>query len=162
MQRRGLSLIELVTVLTIFLALSYFALPAFDIVQVKSREKLLRLRLFDMRRAIDSYVKARNSADNPYPPSLASLAEAIPTNPINLLRNGGDSGPFVGFGNLGNPFAKTDDVFLWDVRDSNGNWEKNQTDVNLNYTVGVYDVRYPEDGVNGWEKAIDGTFYKEW
>lgn len=162
MQRRGFSMIELVTVLTIFLALSYFALPAFDIIQVKSREKLLRQRLFAMRRAIDGYVNARNREGNPYPPSIASLTEAIPTSPINLLRNGGDSGPFLGGANLGNPFASTDDVFLWDIRDCNGDWQNNQRDCNLNYAAGVYDIRYPADGVSGWKKAIDETYYKDW
>lgn len=159
MKRRGFSLIELVTVLTIFLALSYFALPALDIVQVKSREKLLRQRLFDMRRAVDAYVNARNSSGNPYPPSIASLTETISA---DLLRNGADTGPFLSAGNTGNPFNGSDDGFLWDVRDSSGVWHKMQDNSAINYAAGVYDVRFPEDGVKGWNRAIDETAYKDW
>jgi len=141
------------------MALSYFALPALDIVQVKSREKLLRQRLFDMRRAIDFYVNARNSSGNPYPLSVASLTEVIPT---GLLRNGADTGPFLSAGSVGNPFGRSDDEFFWDIRDANGVWVESQMHQAINYTAGVYDVRFPEDGVNGWNKAIDETFYKDW
>ncbi|EKD83139.1 MAG: hypothetical protein ACD_39C00864G0003 [uncultured bacterium] len=157
--RRGFSLIELVTVLAIFLALSYFALPALDIVQVKSREKLLHQRLFDMRRAIDFYVNARNSNGSPYPQTIASLTEAIQG---DLLRNGADTGPFLSAAGIGNPFGRSDDEFLWDIRDSNGVWYKAQTHYTIAYAAGVYDVRFPEDGVNGWKKAIDETLYKDW
>ena len=159
MRRRGFSIIELVTVLTIFMALSYFALPALDIVQVKSREKLLRQRLFDMRRAIDFYVNARNSNGNPYPPSITSLTETIPA---ALLRNGADSGPFLSAASIGNPFGKSDDEFWWDIRDANGLWQTSQKHHSINYAAGVYDVRFPEEGVNGWKKAIDETLYKDW
>ncbi len=146
--------------LTILLALSYFALPAFDIVQVKSREKLLRQRLFDIRRAVDAYVNARNSTGDPYyPPSVASLTETLPD---NLLRNGADTGPFLAAGNLGNPFYGTEDVYVWDIRDANGVWHKAQTNSKTNYPAGVFDVRFPEDGVGQWKKAIDETFYKDW
>jgi prepilin-type N-terminal cleavage/methylation domain-containing protein len=159
LQRRGFSLIELVTVLTILLALSYFALPAFDIVQVKSREKLLRQRLFDIRRAVDVYVKVRNSSGNPYPPSIASLTDVVPD---SLLRIGADPGPFLAAGNLGNPFSGTDDGFIWDIRDTDGVWHKAQANSKINYAAGVYDVRFPEDGVSGWKRAIDETYYKDW
>lgn len=159
MRRRGFSLVELVVVLTILMALSYFALPALEIVQVKSREKLLQQRLFTMRRAIDFYVNARNSAGNPYPSSIASLTTVIPS---DLLRNGADTGPFLSAGSIGNPFCKSDDEFLWDIRDSSGLWKKTQNHHAINYAAGVYDVRFPEDGVNGWMQAIDETFYKDW
>jgi len=157
--RRGFSIIELVTVLGIFLALSYFALPALDIVQVKSREKLLRQRLFDVRRAIDFYVNARNNTGNPYPPAIASLTVAIPG---DRLKNGADTGPFLSASSIGNPFGKSDDEFLWDIRDCDGVWHKNQTHHAINYVAGVYDVRFPEDGIHGWKKAIDETLYKVW
>jgi prepilin-type N-terminal cleavage/methylation domain-containing protein len=162
LRRRGFSLIELVTVLTILLVLSYFALPALEIVQVKSREKLLQQRLFDMRRAIDSYAKAIKVGENPYPPSIASLTEPVPD---TLLRNGADTGPFLSASGLGNPFATTDDVFIWDIRDGTGDpdsWKFDQTDSTKNYASGVYDVRYPVNSVGGWRKAIDETFYQDW
>ncbi|PKL41877.1 MAG: hypothetical protein CVV41_17065 [Candidatus Riflebacteria bacterium HGW-Riflebacteria-1] len=165
MSRKGFSIIELVTVLGIFLALSYFALPAFDVVQVKSREKLLQQRLFDLRRGIDFYVNARNSTAvsgvpyTPYPLSIASLTEAIPG---VYLKNGADTGPFVPAGSIGNPFGRSEDEFTWDIRDCDGVWHKNQLHHAINYAAGVYDVRFPEDGVHGWNKAIDETFYKDW
>lgn len=157
--KNGFSLIELVVVLTILLALSYLALPTLDIVQVRSREKLLFQRLTDIRRAIDSYVAARNSLGNPYPPSIASLSESIPA---NLRRRGSNPGPFVSISALGNPFSRSSDEFNWDIRDTNGTWHNSQKHYTIVYDQHVYDIRYPQDAPGGWEKALDETFYTDW
>ncbi|MDD2999644.1 MAG: type II secretion system protein [Candidatus Riflebacteria bacterium] len=160
MSKKGFSLIELIVVIAILLAISFFALPAGEIIQVKAREKLLRERLGDMRRAIDNYVAARKITDenpSPYPPSFISLLSEIPA---GLLKAGANSGPFLASESLGNPFADAADVFLWDVRSDTGASYPNHTDPAA--VIGVYDVSYPVTGVGGWKKAIDETLYSEW
>lgn len=156
--KSGFSLIEMVMVVAILLALSYFAMPTLEIVYVKTREKQLRERLFEIRRGIDAYVAARNTTGgSPYPPSFGSLTAAMPT---SLLRVGGHAGPYLASDSLGNPFKDKGDVFLWDVRQDNGTWLFNQTDPGV--VTGVFDVRYPVAGVDGWKKAIDDTNYSDW
>lgn len=158
MRKAGFSLIELVTVVAILLALSFFAVPTLEIVHVKAREKQLRERLFEMRRAIDAYVAARNtSGGSPYPPSFASLVATIPA---ALLKQGADAGPFIASESLGNPFKDQGDAFLWDVRSDLGVWNVNQ--YNPAAPLRVYDVRYPLAGIDGWKKAIDETLYSDW
>ena len=144
-------MIELVTVLGILITLSYFALPALEVVQVRSREKLLWKRLFAMRRAIDRYAADRIGQATIYPTTIRALLEAD-----------GISGPLLAGGSVGNPFSTSDDEFLWDIRDGLGNWHNSQNSVDNSFAEGIFDVRYPEAGVNGWQKAMDGTNYDQW
>lgn len=157
--RAGFSLIEMVMVVTILLALTYFALPAGEIVQVKASEKLLRERLFEIRRAIDAYVAARSSDGNsPYPTSLKALTE-IMTAPVKP-GPATNKGPFLAPESLGNPFKGKGDVFFWDIRRDDGTWVLDQSDPGA--VTGVFDVRFPINGVDGWKKAIDETSYSDW
>jgi prepilin-type N-terminal cleavage/methylation domain-containing protein len=157
--KRGFSLIEMVMVVAILLALTYFALPAGEIIQVKAAEKLLRERLFEVRRAIDAYVAARSSDGNsPYPTSLKALTLKM-TAPIKPGASV-NSGPFLALEALGNPFKGKGDVFFWDIRRDDGTWVLNQTDPEV--VTGVFDVRFPIGGVDGWKKAIDETNYSDW
>ncbi len=153
----GFSLIEMVMVVAILLALSYFAVPAAEIATVKAREKILRERLFEMRRAIDAYVAARASDGNsPYPPSLKSLTQPM-TAPVKPGA-GVNSGPFLSEASLGNPFRG--DAFFWDIRRDDGTWLLNQSDPAA--VIGVFDVQFPVGGVDGWKKAIDESNYSDW
>ncbi|HNS09067.1 MAG TPA: type II secretion system protein [Candidatus Ozemobacteraceae bacterium] len=161
--KRGFSLIELVTVVTILLALSYFAMPTLEIVYVKAREKQLRERLFEIRRAIDAYVNARkNDIKSPYPPTLASLTVPM----VDAAKPGANAGPFLANESLGNPFKDKGDVFFWEIRldcDSPGTWRlATQAGEILQAGNGVYDIRFPEAGIDGWKKAIDDTNYSDW
>ena len=157
--KKGFSLIELVTVVAILLALSFFAMPTLEIVYVKAREKQLRERLFEIRRGIDAYVAARNTTGNPYPPTLISL---IATMPVALLKSGANIGPYLASDSLGNPFKGNGDVFFWDVRKDNGAWLTDQSDPGSAVLNNVYDIRYPLAGIDGWKKAIDDTNYSDW
>ncbi len=158
--KKGFSLIELVTVVAILLALSFFAMPTLEIVYVKAREKQLRERLFEIRRGIDAYVAARNTTGgSPYPPTLASL---IATMPITLLKPGANIGPYLASDSLGNPFKGNGEVFFWDVRKDNGTWLTDQSDPGSVVLNNVYDIRYPLAGIDGWKKAIDETNYSDW
>ncbi|HMM60387.1 MAG TPA: type II secretion system protein [Candidatus Rifleibacterium sp.] len=161
--KNGFSLIELVTVVAILLALSFFAMPTLEIVYVKAREKQLRERLFEIRRAIDAYVNARkNDAKSPYPPTIASLTVPM----VDDAKPGANTGPFVSNESLGNPFKDKGDVFLWEIRldcDPPGTWQlATQANEILQAGNGVYDIRFPEAGVDGWKKAIDDTEYYKW
>ncbi len=158
LDRSGFSLIELVMTVLIVLALSSLALPATEIAQTRLREKALRQRLTEMRQAIDRYVAARaDDGDSRFPPSIASLTEKIPT---AMLRPEADDGPFLIKESWGNPFTPRQDLFLWDIRDTDGTWHKNQS--NAAVQISCYDVRFPEDGFSGWKKAIDESFYSQW
>lgn len=155
---KGYSLLELVIVVAIITAIAVFALPAAEIAQIRLREKELRQRLTEFRQAIDRYVAASNgSYGSFFPPSIASLTEALPD---ALRKPGADSGPYLMTDSLGNPFTPNQNRFLWDIRDSNGVWHTNQTDPKAQ--LSCCDVRFPAAGVSGWVKGIDETFYEQW
>lgn len=156
--RKGFSLIELITVLAILLTLSFFALPSMELSFVRSREKLIHERLSDIRSAIDRYTFSRNdTGTSVFPPSVASLTETIPA---SLLKTGHNAGPFLDNESLSNPFTENGNGFLWDIRDKDGVWH---TDIqNPKAQIYVYDVRYPLNGPAGWNKAMDGTYYAQW
>ncbi len=149
----------MVTVVGVLLALTFFAIPSADLVQIKAREKLLIERLRDIRQSIDKYRAARkNDGSSPYPPSINALLS--PIDPAKL-RNGGDSGPFIASESLGNPFTDHKDVFLWDIRDAAGTWHLKETDPSS--SIDVFDIRFPTGGVGNWNKALDGkTKYEDW
>ncbi len=156
--RAGFSFIELVTVLGILLALSYFALPSMELSFVKSREKMLHERLREIRGAIDRYVAARNSVGaSRYPPSVASLSEKIPN---ALLLPGANPGPFLAVESFANPFTDGGQSYWWDIREVDGTWHLDQK--SSKNQIDVFDVRYPANGLQGWTKALDGTNYAEW
>lgn len=156
--KKGLSLLELITVLAILLVLSVFALPAMEVTFVRSREKLLHERLTLIRKAIDNYTEVRNGSFGPvFPPSLASLTEKIPD---SMLRPGENAGPFLTEESLGNPFTDKGDQVYWEVRDMDGNPPVLVTEAD--FQIRAFDVSYPAAGVNGWSKASDDTFYKDW
>jgi prepilin-type N-terminal cleavage/methylation domain-containing protein len=158
MRRAGFSFLELVVVLAILTILSALATPALELVTVKARERQLRERLQEMRRAIDKYRAARNTTGaSQLPPSLQALLDPVTA---DLLKIGADAGPFLASSSLGNPFAGSTDRFLWDIRDGAGVWHLNEQ--NPAAAVGVYDVRYPVDGVGGWKKALDDTNLSDW
>ncbi|MGM0600554.1 MAG: type IV pilin protein [Candidatus Rifleibacteriota bacterium] len=155
---KGFSLIELVTVLAILLALSYFALPSMELTFVRSREKLLHQRLTEIRSAIDKFTASRNDAGGSvFPPSVASLGVKIPD---SLLKIEANSGPFLDINSIGNPFTDGGESFLWDIRSADGTWHLDQN--NPRAQLDVYDVRFPKNGVGGWKKAMDGTLYEKW
>jgi prepilin-type N-terminal cleavage/methylation domain-containing protein len=158
MRRAGFSFLELVTVLAILSTLSYFAIPTLEIVLVKSRERLLRDRLTEIRRAIDHYRSSRNgTGGGPLPSTLLDLTRPIP---IGLLKIGADPGAFLASTSMGNPFSEGGDRFLWDIRDSTGVWHRNQEDPGA--ALVVYDIQYPLDGVLGWKKGLDDTLLSDW
>ncbi|MEW6712453.1 MAG: hypothetical protein AB1403_21735 [Candidatus Riflebacteria bacterium] len=154
----GLSLLELITVLGIFLVLTVFALPSMEVAFVRTQEKLLHERLSLIRQGIDKYVASRNSSGATYfPPCLASLTEPIPD---SLLIVGANPGPFLTIDSLGNPMFEKGDLPAWDIRDKDGVTHSMITD--LKQQIQIYDVRFPLAGINGWIKAGDGTFYADW
>lgn len=156
--KSGLSLLELITVLAIMLVLSVFALPAMEVTFVRSREKLLHERLTMIRKAIDNYTSVRNgSGASVFPPCLASLTEPIPA---TLLLPEANAGPFLDTESLGNPLVEKGDTLNWDVRDKDGVVFANVTDARQ--AINVFDVSFPATGINGWSKASDDTFYKDW
>lgn len=158
MTNKGFSLIEIVLVVVILFALSALAIPSAEITQVRLREKLLRERLREIRQAIDIYQASRIvSGGNILPICIASLTEEIPE---ALLKPGANSGPFLLKESMGNPFTSSQEEFFWDVRDSTGTWHQNQKDSNAQ--LYCYDIRYPKDGISGWIKAIDESFYENW
>ena len=161
--KSGFSLIELVVVVTILLAISVFAMPTLEIVYVKAREKQLRERLFEIRRGIDAYVNARkHDTKSPYPPTIASLTVPM----VDDAKPGANTGPFLANESLGNPFKDKGDVFFWEIRldcDPPNTWRlATQADEILQADNGVYDIRFPGAGVDGWKKAIDDTDYSNW
>jgi prepilin-type N-terminal cleavage/methylation domain-containing protein len=154
----GFSFIEMVTVLAVLLILSFFSLPAMELSFVKTREKLLHERLTEIRNGIDRYVASRKfEGGHKYPSCLASLTEKIPN---DLLLPGANPGPFLDSSSFGNPFTDGGESFLWDIRDPSGNWHLDLTDPEAN--TGVFDVRYPVNGVQGWKVALDETIYADW
>ena len=164
-ERSGFSLIEMVMLLGVLLALTYLALPTSEVVTVKAREQLLREHLFEIRRAIDAYVAARASDGNsPYPPSLKSLT--VPMTRPAKPGSGVNTGPFLAAESLGNPFTPSGNGFIWEIRlDGDSDFIRGITTdpaVELDPAHGVFDVRYPAAGVNGWKKAIDDSLYSEW
>lgn len=158
MNKAGFSILELIIVMAVLVSLSYFAIPSAELLQVKSREKLLRERLSEIRQGIDKYRAARaEDTNSPYPPSIHSLTLKM-TAPS---RFGADTGPYVTPEALGNPFTAKGDIFIWDVRDDNpGDWHNNET-LSSN-SIQCFDIRFPTGGINGWSKAIDETLYEEW
>jgi hypothetical protein len=79
-----------------------------------------------------------------------------------MLKNGADPGPFIVYSQSGNPFSSSGDEFVWDIRDSDGTWHLAQRRIDAAFAAGVFDVRYPHGGINGWERSLDDTLYKDW
>lgn len=157
-KRFGFSMIELVTVLAVLLVLSVFALPTVELSFVRSREKLLHERLTEIRRAIDKYSASIDINKGPvFPASVASLTGQIRA---DFLLPGANAGPFLASESLGNPFSEKGDSFIWDVRDTAGVWHQDQQ--NPFTQLGVFDVRYPLNGIAGWNQSLDGTLYALW
>ena len=161
----GFSLIEVIVVVTILVGLSYFAIPSLQITQIKSREKLLRQRLTEIRDAIDAYKSAcKNDVDPKYPLTLKDLTKELDP---GKRKPGGNYGPYLAPKALGNPFCANDNVFLWNIREvgtseNDPAFKIDRKDPSATFTNGIYDIRFPINGVNGWRKAIDGTMYSEW
>lgn len=69
MNRRGFTLMELLTVMVVMGILAAIAVPSYQRSQIKARETVLAEDLYQMRKAIDAYF-ADNAA---YPDSLEQL-----------------------------------------------------------------------------------------
>lgn len=172
-QGPGFSLLEALVVLAILSALALLALPVAELTDVRAREKRLWQNLGEMRAAIDQYRAARDTVGTPFPPDpvfppcVASLLEVMPA---NLAKPNANRGPYLATGSLGNPFAPTEGVFHWDIRDvdvasdADDDWAANVREMTTSFAAkgGVFDVRYPQEGIGGWKTAIDGSRYADW
>lgn len=168
--RRGLSLIEMIIVVSVISILALMALPTVELFDMKTRERLLRDRLYDMRLAIDRYRNAR--MDNLPPKSIRTLLDIIPE---VETRSRATEGPFLTLGQTQNPFTPNDDLFRWDLRfvatsPATSPWVTNVVDINQQHTDAlltdyrVFDIRFPADStfIGGWRVGFDDTLYKDW
>ncbi|OQA06281.1 MAG: hypothetical protein BWY66_01962 [bacterium ADurb.Bin374] len=166
--RRGLSLIEMIIVVSVISILALMALPTVELFDMKTRERMLRDRLYDMRLAIDHYRNAR--MDNLPPPSVASLLNVIPE---YETRSRATEGPFLTLGQTSNPFTPNDDLFIWELRfvpePAIGTWIPVIKDMAFDCSGSrLFDVRYPEDPntvashLAYLKTGFDGTLFKDW
>jgi len=163
--RQGLSLIEMIIVVSVISILALMALPTVELFDMKTRERMLHDRLYDMRLAIDRYRNAR--MDNLPPKSVASLLDVIPE---AETRSRATEGPFLTLGQTQNPFTPNDDLFRWDLRfvatsPVANTWVTNVA--SIEHGLGnsrVFDIRFPADStfIGGWRIAFDDTFYTDW
>lgn len=143
----GVTLIELIIVVTIISILATAALPIAKFQVKRTKEKQLRAALWDMRRAIDAYKDAadkggiQTKADsNNYPPDLQTLVDGveIQTKKVRFLRR-----------------------IPVDPMTGNADWglRSNQDEPDSDSFGGqdVYDVYSKSDGT-----ALDGTKYNTW
>ncbi|HOT26821.1 MAG TPA: type II secretion system protein [Candidatus Ozemobacteraceae bacterium] len=163
--RRGLSLIEMIIVVSVISVLALMALPTVELFDMKTRERMLRDRLYDMRLAIDRYRNAR--MDNLPPKSIRTLLDVIPE---AETRSRATEGPFLTLGQTQNPFTPNDDMFRWDLRfiatsPAASIWVTNVASIEHQLTNSrVFDVRFPADPtfIGGWRIGFDDTLYKDW
>ena len=99
--RSGLTLIELIVAFAILTTLSLMALPLAHVKVQREKERLLRERLDDMRKAVDRYKDAADAGllggeldpdNHGYPESLEILVEGVPAS------GGGMGGMGMGMG----------------------------------------------------------------
>ncbi len=143
----GLTLIELIIVVTIMGILATASIPVVKFEVKRSKERALRQDLWEMRRAIDAYKDAadkggiQTKADsNNYPPDLQTLVDGVDISskhvrflrriPVDPMTNGTE----------------------WGLR-------SNQDDADSDSFGGqnVYDVYTKSQGT-----ALDGSKYNEW
>jgi general secretion pathway protein G len=143
----GLTLMELIIVITMLGILSLAAIPVATFQVKRQKERELRRDLWEMRDAIDKYKDVadkgliQTKADtNNYPPDLQTLVDGVDvqTKKMRFLR----SIPV-------DPMTKTAD---WGLR-------SNQDDADSDSFGGqdVFDVYSKSEGT-----ALDGTKYKTW
>jgi prepilin-type N-terminal cleavage/methylation domain-containing protein len=91
--RSGLTLIELIVAFAILATLSLMALPLARVKVQREKERLLRERLSDMRKAIDRYKDAADAGllggeldpdNHGYPESLEILVEGVPATGMGM------------------------------------------------------------------------------
>lgn len=163
--KRGFSLMEMIIVVSIISILAMMSLPTVELFDMKTRERMLRDRLYDMRLAIDRYRNAR--MDNLPPESVASLLDIIPE---AETRSRASEGPFLTLGQTQNPFTAKDDEFRWDLRfiatsPAMDILIPSVTDINATQAGHrLFDVQFPgsDTFIGGWRIAFDDTLYKDW
>jgi general secretion pathway protein G len=144
---RGVTLIELIIVVTILSILALASIPAVKFVVKRQKERELRADLWEMRDAIDRYYDAaikgafQTKADSlNYPPDLETLVDGVDvqTKKVRFLRKI----PI-------DPMTGTAD---WDLR-------SNQDDADSSSWGGqnVFDVHSKSTAT-----ALDGTKYNTW
>lgn len=156
---------EMIIVVSIISILAMMALPTVELFDMKTRERMLRDRLYDMRLAIDRYRNAR--MDNLPPGSIRTLLDVIPEADT---RSRASEGPFLTLGQTQNPFTPNDDLFRWDLRfiatsPMVSTWVANVSALDYQYSnYRVFDIRFPSDAafIGGWSKGFDDTFYRDW
>ncbi len=100
-RRSGLTLIELIVAFSILMILSTIALPLVRVKVQREKERLLRLRLSEIRITIDRYKDMADQGRLPeidpenhgYPESLEILVEGVPVNPGSGAGPGGMNQP---------------------------------------------------------------------
>jgi general secretion pathway protein G len=144
---RGVTLVELIIVVTILSILALASIPAVKFVVKRQKERELRADLWEMRRAIDMYKDVadlggiQTKADsNNYPPDLQTLVDGVEVKDKKMR------------------FLRSIPV---DPMTGNTDWglRSNQDDPTSDSFGGqnVFDVYSKSDGT-----ALDGTKYNTW
>ena len=165
---RGFSFIEMLVVIAILSFLALLALPVAETVELKTREKLLREHLQEMRTAIEAYRTSNRLGL--CPPSIDTLLASMPDS--DLLASYSFPGPFLSRSSVANPWLSPQgssgdpaQEFVWDLRvyDS-GNWSWKPADPLLFAAPqSVCDVRFPAAGIGGWNRSpFDQTALASW
>ncbi len=146
-RERGVTLIELIIVVTVISILSTAAVPVIRFNLKRQKERMLRADLWEMRRAIDAYKDAadkggiQTKADsNNYPPDLQTLVDGVDIQDkrVRFLR----SIPV-------DPMTKNTD---WGLRSN-----QDEPDSDSFGGQNVFDVYSKSQGT-----ALDGTKYSTW
>ncbi len=154
----GFSLLEMVVVVALISVLMGLSMPLLTVFDQRAREAALAETLIDTRKAIDRYRENRNASGSPLPPSLASLTEMIPA---DLVKDGGDAGPFLVDLPL-NPAMGQFGAFYWHLRAGNGNWVYHVTSGAATLPGGVFDIGYASPPSGLFVRSVDGSFYADW
>ncbi|MGI0148255.1 MAG: type II secretion system protein [Thermoplasmata archaeon] len=132
--KRGFTLLELLVVMTIIGILAAVAIPALRDSPQRAREAALREDLFTFRSSIDAF----HGDKGYYPPDLQTLVSEgyvrkIPTDPM----------------------TKSADTWVLDYEELEAETEAQRPEESV--APGVVDIHSGSS-----EKALDGTFYKDW
>jgi general secretion pathway protein G len=132
---QGFTLLELLVVMTIVGILAAIAVPALRDSPQRAREAALREDLFTMRSVIDQYHGDKGA----YPPDLQTLVTSGYLRKIPL-----------------DPMTKSADTWVIALEEPNPGGE-GAAPAETPTTPGIVDIHS-----GSTEKALDGTFYKDW